>query len=188
MDFVQQLWMPIVVSAVFVFVASFIIHMVLPIHKGEWTGLPDEAKVMGALEGTPPGQYMFPWCSMSEMKSPEYQEKLKKGPCGQMTVHGAPWNMGRNLLLMILFDLVVGIFVAYVAWHSMGAGPHQYLHLFRICGAAAFMAHGLGWMPNMIWFGGKSRCFWTYLFDSLVYALLTAGTFGWLWPKVAAMG
>lgn len=184
MEFIQELWMPIVVSAAFLFVASSIIHMMLPIHKGEWTGLPDEPKVMGALEGVPPGQYMFPWCAqMSDMKTPEYQEKLKKGPVGQLTLQGAPWNMGKNMFCMLVFYLVAGLFVAYVAWHAMGRGPHEYLHVFRVAGAAAFMAYGLGWIPNMIWFGGKSRCFWTYSFDSIVYALLTAGTFGWLWSK-----
>jgi hypothetical protein len=183
MEFLQQLWMPILLSAVLVFIASSIIHMALPVHKGEQKGLPDEPKVMAALEGVPAGQYMFPWCAnMSDMNKPEYQEKLKKGPVGHMTVFPGPWSMGRNLLLMFVFYLVVGVFVAYVGWHSMG--PNQsYLHAFRVCGAAAVMAHGLGWMPHMLWFGGPKKAFWSYLFDAIVYALLSAGTFGWLWPR-----
>jgi hypothetical protein len=182
MDFVSQLWVPIVVSAVLVWIASSVIHMALPIHKGEFEGLPDEAKFNAAIEGVKPGQYMFPWCTMAEMKSPEFQEKMRKGPTGHLTIAAGPMNFGRNLMLTLLLYLVIGVFVAYIGHHTLGAGS-PYLTVFRVCGTAAFMAYGLGWMPNMIWFGGKSRCFWTYLFDSIVYALLTAGVFGWLWPK-----
>jgi hypothetical protein len=184
MEFLSELWLPIVVSAVIVFFASFVIHMVVPLHKGEWKGAPDEGKLLGGLEGMPPGQYMFPWAEgMAAMKSPEFEAKLQKGPVGQLIIHPKPWNMGRNLFLMIVFNLVVGVFIAYVAWHGMGSGAHDYLHVFRVTGAAALMAYGLGWIPNAIWYGGIR--FWTYAFDSLVYALLTAGTFGWLWPRVA---
>ena len=87
--------------------------------------------------------------------------------------------MGRNLGLMFVFYLVVGVFVAYVGSHSIPADA-DYLATFRIAGAMAFMAHGLGLIPYMVWFNVKG--FWTYTFDALVYALVTAGVFGWLWP------
>ena len=180
MEFLSDLWLAIVVSAGFVWIASAIIHMALPIHKNEWKGLPDEEKVNDALRGIQPGMYMFPWCEMKEMNTPEVQEKFKRGPVGTLTIWSGPTNMGRNLILMLLYYLVVGAFVAYVGWHTIDPGA-EYLNVLRVCGAAAFMAHGLGWMPRMIWFGGASREFWTYLFDSVVYAMLTAGTFGWLW-------
>lgn len=182
MEFLSDLWLPIVVSAAFVWVASAIIHMVLPIHKGEWKGLPDENRVTTALEGVPAGQYMFPFGSMADMKNPEFVARQKKGPNGTLVLWNGPANIGQSMLLMLIFDLVVGVFVAYVAWHALPKGT-PYLQVFRICGAAAFMAHGLGWIPNMIWFGRSARSFWSYLFDSIVYAGLTAGTFGWLWPK-----
>jgi hypothetical protein len=173
--------MPILISAVLVWFASALLHMVLPHHKGDFEGLPDEAKVLSALDGVKPGSYMFPWCSsMAEMKSPELMEKQKKGPNGTLTVFPGAVNMGRNLGLSLVFYIVVGILTAYVASHSLAPGV-PYLKVFQICGAAAFMAHGLGWMPFMIWFG--FRGFWAYLFDSLVFALVTAGTFGWLWPR-----
>jgi hypothetical protein len=90
--------------------------------------------------------------------------------------------MGRNLILTLLFYMVVGVFVAYIAHHTVSVEA-PYLETFRITGTVAFAAHGLGWIPFMIWFGGKG--FWTNLFDSIVYAGLTAGTFGWLWPGQA---
>ncbi|MCW5945691.1 MAG: hypothetical protein KIT74_01520 [Fimbriimonadales bacterium] len=180
MEFLTELWMPIAVSAVFVWIASAITHMVLPHHKNEWKGLQNEDQALDALRSSPPGQYMFPFCTMAEMNTPEYKEKVAKGPVGVVTIWPGQTNMGKNLALTLLFYLVVGVFVAYVAWHALGKGA-EYMTVFRIAGTAAFMAHGLGWMPNMIWFGGKG--FWSYLFDSIVYALITAGTFGWLWAR-----
>jgi hypothetical protein len=177
MEFLSEMWMPIVVSAVFVWIASSIIHMVLPHHKKEFAGHPDEEKLNAALEGVEPGQYMFPWGTMEDMKDPAYMEKQKKGPCGTLTIWPEPANFGRNLGMMLLFYLVVGVFVAYVASHSVAADA-PYLTMFRITGACAFMAHGLGWIPGMVWFGQKG--FWTYSFDSVIYALVTAGVFGWL--------
>jgi len=181
MQFIVELWLPIVVSALLVWFAGFVLHTLLPHHKGEYTGLPDEAKVMGALEGVPAGQYMFPWCSsMAEMKDPAFIERQRKGPTGLLTIFSGPPNMGRNLSLTLLVQLVVGLFVAYVGFHCLAAGD-PYLTKFRICGAVAFACYGLGWMPHMIWFGTKG--FWANLFDGIVYSGLVAGTFGWLWPK-----
>lgn len=185
MEFLQELWLPIVVSTVFVWIASFILHAVSPHHKGEWKGLKEEEKVLDAIRasGNPPGQYMFPWCSsMAEMKDPAYIEKTKLRPVGTLVIWSSPTNMGRNLVLMFLFNLLVGVFVAYVTWHSRQPGA-EYLEVFRIAGSVAVASYCLGWMPNMIWYGGNARSFWTYLFDGIVYGLLSAGTFGWLWPK-----
>ena len=181
MEFLSDLWLPIVVSAAFVWIAQSIIHMAMPHHKPEWKGMPNEESVTSAMDGMEPGQYMFPWAgTMADMKKPEFVEKMNKGPRGTVTLWPAPINMGRNLTLMFLFNLVVGVFLAYVGSHTI-AGETEYLAVFRVIGAMAFMAYGLGWIPNMIWFGVKG--FWAYTFDALVYALVTAGTFGWLWPS-----
>jgi hypothetical protein len=154
--------------------------MVLPHHKSEWKKLPSEEEALGALRQTPPGQYMFPFVEMADMKKPESKEKYERGPIGIVTIWPGPVNMPRNLGLTLLFYLVVGVFVAYISWNAVGKGT-EYLTVFRIAGTAALMAHGLGWIPGMIWFGGKG--FWAYLFDSIVYAGITAGTFGWLWAR-----
>lgn len=180
MEFLSALWMPILVSAVFVWIASFFTHTVFPHHKKEWVGLPDEAKFSAALEGVPAGQYMFPFGTMEDQKNPEFQAKMKAGPCGTLTIWPGAVNMGRNLVLTLLYYMVVGLFAAYVAWHGLGEGEHPYLLVFRITGAVAFAAHGLGWMSHAIWYGWKG--FWADLADGLLYALITGGTFGWLWP------
>ena len=74
------LWLPILVSTVLVFFASFLMHMVLTYHRSDYRKLPDEDRVLDALRsaGVTPGRtYHFPYCTHKEMKSPEAQEKLE---------------------------------------------------------------------------------------------------------------
>ena len=77
------LWLPIVLSAVAVFVASSVIHMLLGYHASDFRGLPSEEKVSDAVRaaGVGPGTYMFPHCADHKaMQSPEHIEKMKRGP------------------------------------------------------------------------------------------------------------
>ena len=181
MEFLSALWMPIVGSAVIVFIGSFITHMVLPLHANEFKKLPDEDKMLDAVSKIPAELYCFPRPDdMKQMSSPEFVAKAQKGPNGLLIVHPGPVNMGQNLLLTFLFYILVGVFVAYIGWHAIGPNS-SYLFRFRICGAVAFAAHGLGWMSFFIWY--RYGRLWPNFVDSLVYALLTAGTFAWLWPK-----
>ena len=85
----SALWMPIVVSAVFVFIALTIIHGMLGWHKDDMTAVPGEAKVMETLRGlnVEPGDYRFPYArSTQEMTTPEFEGKLKQGPVGIMSI------------------------------------------------------------------------------------------------------
>src|SRR5437588_12466137 len=95
------LWMPIVVSAVFVFIALAIIYGMLGWHKGDMTAVPGEAKVMETLRGlnVQPGDYRFPYSnSTDEMKGPESTEKMKQGPVGIMSIlPSGDINMGKLL-------------------------------------------------------------------------------------------
>src|SRR5882672_9471789 len=119
------LWLPILLSAVIVFVASSVMHMLLTYHQSEYKKLPDEDKVLAALRAAGPqtGLYTFPHCTHKEMKSPATMEKLKQGPVGMMTIiPSSPPNMGKFLGLWFGYCLVVGFFVAYLAWHTVAAG------------------------------------------------------------------
>ena len=183
---VMSLWVPILLSAVIVFVASSVIHMLLPIHKGDFRKLPDEDGVMDALRkaGVGPGDYMFPHAgSMADLKSPAFTEKRTRGPVASMTVmESGPVSMGPSLAQWFLYCVVVGVFAAYVAGRALEPGAH-YLKVFRFAGVTAFVGYSLALWQNTIWY---KRAWTTTLkanVDGLVYGLLTAGTFGWLWPK-----
>ena len=112
---VTVLWLPILVSSVLVFLASSVIHMATPWHKGDYRRLADEDGVMQAMRpfGIAPGDYMVPRpSSMDEMKSPAFLEKAEKGPKVIMTVlPNGPMTMTRNLAawfayLVVIADLV----------------------------------------------------------------------------------
>jgi hypothetical protein len=183
---VMSLWLPILVSAIFVFISSYIMHSVLPYHKSDYRGLPDEQKIMDFLRGfnLTPGEYHFPRPqSMKDMGSPEFREKFAKGPVAMMTVlPNASMGMARNLIQWFVYSLVVGIFAAYVAGRALEPGAY-YLSVFRFVGTTAFLGYGLALAQESIWYGKPWSTTAKNLFDALVYALLTAGTFGWLWPE-----
>jgi hypothetical protein len=186
----SALWLPIVLSAVIIFVASSIMHMVLPYHRSNYKQLPDEDKVRAALRsaGLQRGLYVFPFCTPKDMKSPAMVEKYKQGPVGSITVMPlGPAAMPKFLGLWFAYCLLVSFFVAYLTAHTVAPGT-PYLAVFRVVGTAAFLAYGLGALPGGIWKGQMWSMTIMEAIDGLVYALLTAGTFGWLWPRVVSGG
>lgn len=179
------LWLPILLAAVIVFAASFIMHMVLPYHKGDYQRFPDEDKLLAALRaaGLKRGLYVFPFCTPKEMKSPAMIEKYNQGPVGMMTVFpSGPPAMPKFLTMWFIYCLVIGLFVAYLTGHTVAPGA-RYLVVFRVAGTAAFLGYGLGNLSNGIWKGQTWSVTFKEVIDGLVYGLLTAGTFGWLWPR-----
>ena len=183
---IHVLWLPILLSAVFVFVASSIIHMVLRWHRGDYSRVPNEDKLMEALRplAIPPGDYMIPRPqSMAEMKSPEFADKVKKGPVMVVTfLPNQQMQMGTNLALWFLYSIVIGIFAAYIAGRALAPGAH-YLRVFRFAGATAFIGYSAALWQMSIWYRRAWSTTIKSTIDGLIYALLTAGTFGWLWPR-----
>jgi hypothetical protein len=183
---ITALWLPILLSAIIVFVASSLVHMVLPWHKSDYPRVPNEDKFMDAVRplAIPPGDYMVPRCvNRAEMSSPEFAEKMKKGPVIVMTViPSGPFTMGSNLAQWFVYILVVGVFAAYVAGRALPHGAH-YLTVFRFAGVAAFLSYAVALWQMSIWYKRAWSTTIKSTFDGLIYALLTAGTFGWLWPK-----
>lgn len=184
---ILQLWLPILLSAVIVFVASSIIHMVLPFHKSDYRKLPDEEKVMDALRsaGVSPGRmYYFPYTSHKEMNSPAMVEKFKRGPIGGLVIRptGVP-AMGKFLVQWFLYCVVVGIFVAYLTGRTRPAGS-SYLEVFRVAGTSAFLGYSVALIQDAIWKAEDWVVTCKHVVDGFIFALLTAGTFGWLWPKM----
>ena len=180
-----DLWVPILVSTVLVFVASNLVWTVLPFHKSDTRRLPDEAATVAALakQELKPGQYNFPYAgSMAEMKDPAYLKKLE-GPVGLLTIRpSGPIDMGKFLGSWAVYCLVIGTFVAYLAGRTLGPGTH-YLSVFRVAGTAAFLGYSGAQVPAAIWWGKPWGNAFREIVDGLVYALLTAGAFGWLWPR-----
>lgn len=180
------LWVPIVLSAVVVFIVSSILHMALPYHRSDYGKLPNEDEVLEAMRsaGVARGSYMFPHCpSPKDASTPEMQEKFNHGPVGIMMVlpPGQP-AMGKYLGMWFVFCLLVSFFVAYLTGRTLDAGV-DYLLVFRVAGTAAFLAYGLGQLMDSIWKAQPWIVTVKHVFDGLVYALFTAGVYGWLWPR-----
>ena len=183
MDFIATHWMPILLSAVFVFILSSLIHMVLGYHANDYKKLPDEERVLDSMRAhnIPPGDYAAPKPdNMKDMNSPEFKAKVARGPVMFLTVRGADTGMAKNLIQWFVYSLVVGLFSAYIASHTLSPEA-DYLTVHRVVGCAAFMGYGLALFQDAIWYSRSWSSTWKNVFDALLYALVTGGTFGWLW-------
>jgi len=183
---VLSLVVPILVAAVIVFIVSAIIHMVLPFHRSDYKRLPAEDDVMAALRkfAIPTGDYLVPCAGgPKEMNTPAFVEKMTKGPVIFMTVmpSGRP-AMGAQLVQWFVYCLIVSVFAAYLAGRALDTSAH-YLAVFRFAGTTAFLGYSLALWQNSIWYKRNWLVTMKSTIDGLIYALLTAGTFGWLWPR-----
>ena len=190
MTSIASLWLPILLSAIVVFVVSSIIHMASPWHKDDYPRLPSEEEFMDAVRpiSLPAGDYMIPRCkSHAELRSPEFLAKMDKGPVMVVTVmpSGAK-EMGKrlnqSLVFWFLYAVVIGIFAAYIAGRALPPGS-QYPQVFRFVGATAFLAYVVALWQMSIWYRRSWMTTFKVTVDGLIYALLTAGMFGWLWPR-----
>jgi len=182
---IGALWLPILLSAVLVFIVSSIIHMMSPWHKNDYPMLPNQDQVMDALRplNIPPGDYFVPRPKdRAEMRDPAFVEKTKRGPVVLFTVFPSAMNMAKNLIGWFVYLLVVGFFAAYVAGRALPAGS-PYLPVFRFVGVTAFLGYSLALWQMTIWYRRALLTSIKVTVDGLIYALLTAGMFGWLWPR-----
>ncbi|MEZ5283853.1 MAG: hypothetical protein R2712_03375 [Vicinamibacterales bacterium] len=180
-----SLLLPVLLSAVLVFVASSLIHMVLGYHNTDYGKLPREDDVIAALRPMqiPPGDYFLPHAGgPAGLKDPVFQDKWKKGPVATITVMPAGANfMGAQLAQWFVYAAVVAFFAGYVASRTIGPGS-DYLVVFRVVGTSAFMGYALGLWQMSIWYKRSIATSLKSTLDGLIYACLTAGAFGWLWP------
>lgn len=180
-----SLWLPVLLSAVAVFVASSILHMVLAYHRTDFKQLPSEDEIMDALRTfkIPAGDYIMPFgASPAEMKKPEFQEKWKKGPLGIITVWPlGPMAMGGQLARWFGFTLVVSLFAAYVSSRAL-APDAAYLTVSQMASTTAFLGYAMAHWSDVIWYKRSATTAVKTTVDGVVYGLLTGGVFGWLWP------
>jgi hypothetical protein len=178
-------WLPILLSSVIVFVASSVIHMAPLWHKGDFPKMPMEPQVLDALRplAIPPGDYFIPRASgMQEMRTPAFKDKMAKGPVAVFTVMpNGPISMNRNLIQWFVFLLVVGVFVAYINGRSLPMNT-PYLRVFKSVAVTTFVAYSLALVELSIWYRRSWVMTAKSALDGVIYALLTAGVFGWLWP------
>ena len=181
----DALWLPILLASVIVFIASSIIHMGPFWHRNDYPKVANQDRLLDALRPLvpPPGDYLLPRADhMKELGTPEFKEKLAKGPVVMLTVFPkGGFSMGRNLVQWFLYTIVVSFFTAYITGRALPPGT-DYLHVFQIGGAAAFVGYSLALVQMSIWYRRGWSLTIKSLFDGLIYGLLTAGTFGWLWP------
>jgi hypothetical protein len=179
-----SLWLPVLLSAVAVFMASSVVHMVLKYHKTDYRSFDDEDGVANALRPfhLAPGNYMMPNMADCDPKDPQFRERMERGPCALITVtpNGMP-NMGKFFVQWFGYCLLVALLVAYVAGRTLAPGAAT-LEVFRLVATVAFIGFALGSIPESIWFHRRWAATARFAFDGLLYALATAAIFAWLWP------
>ena len=180
------LWLPILLSAVFVFVASSIINMAGLWHKNDYPRVPDEERLRAALRplALPPGDYMVPRAQgREEMQSPAFQTRVNEGPNLMLTVlPNGPWSMTRSLMQWFVYLVLISLFAGYVAGRALPPGS-DYLDVYRFAGTTAFLSFSVALWQMSIWYRRAWSSTVKATFDGLIYALLVGGTFGWLWPR-----
>ena len=180
-----ELLVPILLSAVLVFVASSIIHMLSPWHKSDFPRLAREDEFRAAVGplDLPPGDYMVPRAySTKEMQSAEFLAKMEQGPNVIMTVMPkGKMTMTQGLVLWFFYILAMSIAAAYVAGRALAPGA-DYLQVFRFVTTTAFLGYSAALLQMSIWY--KPACSFSInsMIDGFIYATLTAGMMGWLWP------
>lgn len=183
---VMSLIVPILVASVIVFVASSIIHMFTPFHKGDLKRVPNEDGVMSALRNfnLAPGDYAMPLASsMAAMGTPEFQAKMAAGPVVMMTVRpSGKHNMTTNLAQWFVYSIVISVIAGYIAGVALAPGAN-YLEVFQVAGCVASSGYSMGLPQSSIWGGKNWGTTLRGMVDGLIYGLLTGGTFGWLWPN-----
>jgi hypothetical protein len=184
MTHAAQLWIPIVLSAVLVFAASSIIHMVLKWHNAEYRKLSNEDAVRAAIRAGSPGtgQYVVPYCQeMKDMQAPEMQQKFTEGPVGMLVLRApGPPKMGGYLVKWFIYNLVVAFLAGCLTLHMQPAGAGAQAGF--VAGAITFLVYGGGSVPNAIWMGKPWSAALKELLDALIFGVVTGAAFAWLWP------
>jgi len=184
MEGLLQAWLPVVVAAVAVFVASSLVHMVFKWHQSEYRSLANEDAVRDALRAgdAKPGLYVLPYCAdHKKMREEPMLAKYRQGPIGFLTLipPGEP-RMGKHLALWFAYNLLVAAAGACLAFHYVGPSGHGH-SAGHLAGALALLAYGGGPVQQGIWMGKTWSAVAKELLDALIYAAVTAFAFAWLW-------
>ena len=184
MDLLTPLWLPILLSAVVVWVASAIVWMALPHHKRDFIALPDEDGFMEHVRksGLGPGNYVFPdFRGRDAMKSEKVCKALESGPVGHLSLWPTPLTMGGKMVATFVVFLVVSTLIAYLTRVALpGAAPFG--KVFQVATTAGVLAYCFSFIPNAVWFGAYRRTIVAGIVDGVVYGVITGAIFAWRWP------
>lgn len=183
MDLLAQLWMPVLLSALGVWMASALGWMLLGHHGKDWDALPDEARSMDTLRSMnlPAGSYGFPYMSHKEAGTPEGKAKWERGPMGLLRIW-KPANMGLNMIKTAVFFLIVSVLIAYLGSACLTKGA-AFAKVFQVLGTAGVLAYSCAFIPGDIWFQAKPRSTIMGVLDGIAFGLITGAIFAWLWPR-----
>jgi hypothetical protein len=186
MDFLTHLWMPIVLSAVAVWIVSAIGWMAIGHHNKDMAKMPNEKGFVDALKslGIGPGVYGFPdWAECKKAKTPEEKAKVMQGPMGILRVW-RPIGMGGNMVVTFVIHLVIGVFIAYLGWEALAHGPAgpNFQKVFQVLGTAGILAYCFGGMCGNIWYQESRRAMVLNFIDGVIYGLVTGAIFAYFWP------
>ena len=176
-------WLPIVVSTIALFFASFLSWMVLRLHERDWVKIDGEDRLIETVRelNVPTGNYMFPGCtSMKEMNDPEYQQKYKTGPRGIITVLPEP-NMGKNLALTFVYFFLCCCTFAYLASFALDQGQDS-MTVFRFVATVALLTFCASVLQHAIWFRNRVV---GHVIESVAYSLIAGAIFAAFWPVAA---
>ena len=180
-----HLWLPILLSAVVVWFWAFLSWAILPIHKGDFSGVPGEDEFLKAIRGLnlPQGNYGFPHCgSHAQRNDSAFVEKWKSGPVGMINVWNPNPSMGSNMIATFVVYLVVSLLIGYIgvaAGLPRGVG---FMKIFQVLGTVGIVAYSFAFLPSMIWFQASSSAKFTGMLDGVISGLLTGIIFAALWP------
>lgn len=183
MEFMNDLWIPILVGTFVLQFASTMAWMVLPHHFDDHATVPGEEDLMDWVgdQNISAGSYMFPYPeTAAEMNSKEHQDRYAKGPRGTLHVY-KPVSMPLNILKTLLyFFCTVGTigYITHVACPP-GAETTTFLRVFRIAGTIGVLTYASSGVLDRIWF---VRRMWTTMVDGAVYGLIVGIVFAVLWP------
>jgi hypothetical protein len=188
MNALISLWLPILVSAVLVFLASSVSHTLLPFHKADYGKLPGETEAMDLFRrlGVAPGDYLFPRPdTRKDLADPAFRERYKTGPVGVLTMMpngGQP--MARTFVLWFLYCIAVSAFAAFIVTRGATIAPGASGRaVFILVAAAAAGGYVLALWQSAIWYGKSWATTARSTIDGVVYGLLTGAAFTWLWPR-----
>jgi hypothetical protein len=182
----SHLWLPIIASAVAVFVVSALLHMLLTYHNSDYRQVPNEDEVRAAINkgGLTAGQYILPYAVGMGAKDPLIQQKMKEGPTGFLMLRkpSGP-EMGPALGQWFVLTLVLAFLIAYVAALAIAPGA-DHMTVFRVVSVIAFLAYSGTQAQEAIWRAVPWVAVIKTIFDGLVFALVTAGVFALMWPAL----